>query len=55
VAAELPTARIGEGLVIDGKLITSRGAGTALEFGLQLVEALAGPAKAREIATAIAA
>jgi protein deglycase len=54
VADELPTVRIGERLVIDGKLITSRGAGTALEFGLQLVEALAGPAKAREIATAIA-
>lgn len=55
VAGELPAAQIGERLVIDGKLITSRGAGTALEFGLQLVEALAGAAKAREIATAIAA
>ena len=54
VAGELPSARIGERLVIDGKLITSRGAGTTLEFGLQLVEALAGPSKAREIASAIA-
>lgn len=54
VASELPTARLSERLVIDGKLITSRGAGTALEFGLALVEALAGPGKAREISAAIA-
>ncbi len=54
VASELPAARLAERLVIDGKLITSRGAGTALEFGLALVEALAGPGKAREISAAIA-
>ncbi len=55
VSDELPAARINERLVVDGKLITSRGAGTALEFGLRLIEALAGPAKAREIAASIAA
>lgn len=54
VAHELPEVRLAESLVIDGKLITSRGAGTALEFGLRLVEALVGAEKAREIARSIA-
>lgn len=54
VASELPAACLSERLVIDGKLITSRGAGTALEFSLALVGALAGPGKAREISAAIA-
>lgn len=42
-------------VVIDGHLITSRGAGTALPFGLALVASLCGPDKAREISQAIAA
>lgn len=38
---------VGEPVVVDGSVITSRGPGTALDFALALVEALAGPA-ARE-------
>ena len=42
-------------VVTDGHLITSRGAGTALEFSLELVRTLAGPKKASEIAEKILA
>ena len=53
VAAELP-ARLGtERVVVDGRLVTSRGAGTALEFGLALVTHLFGPEKSAEIAHSI--
>jgi 4-methyl-5(b-hydroxyethyl)-thiazole monophosphate biosynthesis len=37
-------------VVVDGSLITSRGPGTAFEFGLALVAALCGEAKAAEVA-----
>lgn len=37
------------GAVADGRLITGRAAGSAFEFALKLVEALAGPDKAEEI------
>jgi 4-methyl-5(b-hydroxyethyl)-thiazole monophosphate biosynthesis len=37
-------------VVVDGTLVTSRGAGTALEFSLELVRLLAGPEKASEVA-----
>lgn len=37
------------GVVVDGKIITGRAAGSAFEFGLKLVEVLAGPEKAEEI------
>ena len=40
-------------IVIDGNVITSRGAGTAVAFGLALVEYLVSPEKAREIAAQI--
>ena len=40
----------GEKVVQDGKIITSRGAGACLEFGLKLVEALKGKEKSDEIA-----
>lgn len=40
-------------VVEDGLLITSRGAGTAVDFGLALVRRLFGAAKADEIAAAI--
>ncbi|MCU0770980.1 MAG: DJ-1/PfpI family protein [Verrucomicrobia bacterium] len=53
VNEELPLALAGEKVVEDGHLITSRGAGTALEFGLALVKRLMGPAKATEVADAI--
>ena len=42
-----------DAVVVDGKVITSRGAGTAVEFALQLVSELIGPAQAETIATAI--
>lgn len=54
-ANELPAARCGERVLVDGLIITSRGAGTALEFGLTLVDRLFGEAKEREIAKAIMA
>lgn len=36
-------------VVIDGKVVTSRGAGTAMEFGLALVELLAGAEVRRQL------
>lgn len=55
VNEELPLALAGERIVEDGNLITSRGAGTAVEFGLALVRRLFGEAKAKEVADAIMA
>jgi 4-methyl-5(b-hydroxyethyl)-thiazole monophosphate biosynthesis len=48
---ELGDARYREDqrVVRSGKVITSRGPGTALEFALALVEELCGPAKAKEL------
>jgi protein deglycase len=40
-------------VVIDGALVTSQGAGTAIEFGLVLVEAMAGSEVRADIARAI--
>ena len=42
-------------VVQDGRCITSRGPGTAIEFSLKLVELLYGPDKAGEIAQAMVA
>lgn len=42
-----------DAVVIDGQVITSRGAGTATEFALTIVEQLCGPKSAKEIADAI--
>lgn len=53
--AELPGALGGERVVTDGRIITSRGAGTALELGFALVTELFGPEKAAEITRAIMA
>lgn len=36
-------------VVVDGHIITSRGPGTAMDFALQLVAVLAGPAKRQEV------
>jgi 4-methyl-5(b-hydroxyethyl)-thiazole monophosphate biosynthesis len=55
VAAELPLALLGERVVVDGKLITSRGAGTALDFGLAVVERLFSAEKAGEVSQSIGA
>lgn len=40
-------------VVASGPLLTSQGVGTALEFALALVADLAGPARARELASAM--
>ena len=53
VHAELGSALADERVVEDRELITSRGAGTAVEFGLALVRRLFGAEKEREIASAI--
>ncbi len=50
---ELPLALTGRDVVEDGNLITSRGAGTALTFGMTLVRRLFGDAKANEVSRAI--
>jgi 4-methyl-5(b-hydroxyethyl)-thiazole monophosphate biosynthesis len=53
VHAELTHALGEERVVEDGILITSRGAGTAVEFGLTLVKRLFGKPKAREVSDSI--
>jgi 4-methyl-5(b-hydroxyethyl)-thiazole monophosphate biosynthesis len=55
VAGELPRAELGEAVLVDGRLITSRGAGTALAFGLEVVARVVSPAQAAAVRTAIAA
>ncbi len=55
VASELPAILEAERVVADHELLTSRGAGTALDFALELVEALFSPEKRREIARSICA
>jgi len=40
-------------VVVDGKVITSRGPGTAMDFALQLIESLVGEAKRDEVETAL--
>lgn len=55
VHQELSDALGSERVVEDGNLITSRGAGTAVDFGLVLVQRLFGEAKAREVSDAIMA
>jgi 4-methyl-5(b-hydroxyethyl)-thiazole monophosphate biosynthesis len=55
VAAELTSILGDERVVRDGHILTSRGAGTALDFGLAVVAALVGPEKSAEIAAAIRA
>lgn len=49
---ELPEAQ-NRPVVIDGHFVTSRGAGTATEFGLALIERLLGTEKSNEIAESI--
>jgi 4-methyl-5(b-hydroxyethyl)-thiazole monophosphate biosynthesis len=55
VAAELPDLLSHERVVVDGHIITSRGAGTALDFGLAIVERLFSSEKAAEISRSICA
>lgn len=53
VRDELPGLRDTERIVTDGRLTTSRGAGTAVEFGLHLVGLLVSPQRAAEVGKAI--
>lgn len=55
VASELTALIASERVIVDGRIVTSRGAGTALDFGLKLIEVLADPDKAREIAASVCA
>jgi 4-methyl-5(b-hydroxyethyl)-thiazole monophosphate biosynthesis len=54
-AGELPDCLADQRVVRHGRIITSRGAGTALDFGFALIEALVSPEKRAEIAQAICA
>jgi 4-methyl-5(b-hydroxyethyl)-thiazole monophosphate biosynthesis len=53
VHGELTTAQGDKRVVEDGGIITSRGAGTAVEFGLALVRRLFGDSKANEVSASI--
>lgn len=55
VANELTAILAEERCVVDGRIITSRGAGTALDLGALLIEKLVAPSKAHEVMTAICA
>ena len=55
VSDELPRLLPNEKVVQDGMILTSRGAGTALDFGLLLVEKLFSAEKAQEVAALICA
>ena len=46
---ELPAARLADRVLTDGRIVTSRGAGTAIDFGLALVAGLLGPAAAARL------
>lgn len=53
VAGELTQILATERIVTDGRITTSRGAGTAVDFGLHLVTLLVGHEKSAEISKAI--
>ncbi|HTJ78553.1 MAG TPA: DJ-1 family glyoxalase III [Rariglobus sp.] len=55
VAHELTNILAEERTVADGRLLTSRGAGTAIDFGLLLVEKLISKEKSVEVARSICA
>ena len=42
-----------QGVVVDGRIITGRAAGSAIDFGLALAEALKGPDEAGKVRDAI--
>jgi 4-methyl-5(b-hydroxyethyl)-thiazole monophosphate biosynthesis len=44
---------LGSAVVTDGKVITSRGAGTAMDFALQLIESLSGRAQRDQVEAAL--
>ena len=53
VADELPKIMADAPVVIDGNIVTSRGAGTATDFGLTMVELLCSESITDEVATSI--
>jgi protein deglycase len=53
VAGELSGIIESERVVVDAPIITSRGAGTALDFGLELVARLVSPEAARDVHASI--
>jgi 4-methyl-5(b-hydroxyethyl)-thiazole monophosphate biosynthesis len=55
VAAELPGILSGNRVVVDGNIVTSRGAGTALDFGLALIEKLFSSERSREVSRHVCA
>ena len=55
VAGELPNILAEERVVLVGRFLTSRGAGTALDFGIKLVGLLVGAEKAAEVARSVCA
>jgi protein deglycase len=55
VANELPNILANERVVVDGRIVTSRGAGTAFDFGLKLVELLFSAEKAAEVSRSVCA
>jgi 4-methyl-5(b-hydroxyethyl)-thiazole monophosphate biosynthesis len=55
VAKELPAILADQRIVEDGRVLTSRGAGTAFDFGLLLVQKLTSEAKSQEIASSVCA
>ncbi len=52
--AALPGLDTGQAVVQDGKVITSRGPGTAIDFTLKLIENLAGQAKREQVEAGLA-
>lgn len=53
VATDLPAILVAEKVVTDGKITTSRGAGTAVDFGLHLIALLTSSEKSAEVSKAI--
>ena len=54
-ATELNAIEASHRVVVDGRIVTSRGAGTALDFALKLVELLGDAAQAEQISKEICA
>lgn len=53
VAGELPELQEHKAVVHDGNVITSRGAGTAVPFALEIIRTLVSPEAAQEVAQSI--